>query len=128
MGPTSFDERYELALDKFHHNDFNGALAEFRRLAVEDPNSGRAPNYLYWQGESLYALKRYDDALQTFEAVMTQYPQSMKAAASQFKIGETYEKMNQNGSAKSAYERLLADYPNSEYRTRAEARVRALRY
>jgi tol-pal system protein YbgF len=128
MGPTTFADRYEAALDRFHHNDFASALAEFQRLAVEDPNGALASNYLYWQGESFYALRRYNEALQAFGAVLNQYPRSTKAAASQFKIAECYERLNLKPSARDAYQRVLDDYPNSELRSRAESRLKALRY
>jgi len=128
MGPTPFADRYEAALDRFHHNDFASALAEFQRLAVEDPNGPLASNYLYWQGESYYALRRYNEALQAFGAVLNQYPHSTKAAAAQFKIAECYERMSLKPSARDAYQRVLDDYPNSELRTRADSRLKALRY
>jgi TolA-binding protein len=127
-GPISFGERYESALAKFHHNDFAGSLRDFQRLATDDANGVRASNYLYWEGECYYAMKRYDDALQTFGAVLTEYPHAVKAPAAQFKIAECYERQNINQSARDAYERLLTDYPHSEFRDRAEARLKALKY
>ncbi|MFI5201256.1 MAG: tol-pal system YbgF family protein, partial [Candidatus Kapaibacterium sp.] len=62
-----------------------------------------------------------------FGRMMEQYPNSPKAAATEFKLGECYERLNVPRSARNAYERVVADYPNSEFRDRAEARLKVLR-
>jgi TolA-binding protein len=123
----SLQDRYGTALRLYNDGAFEAALNAFRDLERDDSKGAYASNYVYWQGESYYALKRYNEALQEFGIVLQQYPASGKAAAAQFKIGETYERMGLKSSARDSYERLLADYPNSDYSTRAEARLRKLK-
>ena len=123
---ASIQDRYAAALRLFNDNSFDLALAAFRDLQREDPKGAYASNAIYWQGESYYAMKRYNEALQEFGIVLQQYPTSGKVVDAQFKIGETYEKMGLKSSARDAYERLLADYPNSDYSTRAKVRLKRL--
>jgi TolA-binding protein len=130
MAPPTNDaalqDRYSTAMRLYNENEFNSALKAFHDLEQDDPHGPFTSNYIYWQGESDYALKRYGDALQEFGTVVEQYPTSGKAPAARFKLGETYEKMGLKTSARDAYERLLADYPSSEFTDRARARIKKL--
>jgi tol-pal system protein YbgF len=124
---AAFQERYNSALHLYNENNFKEALGEFKSLEQDDPNGTYAGNYKYWEGECYYAEKRYNMAVQTFGKVLESFPNSIKVAAAEFKIGECYERLNLPQSARAAYEHLIADYPSSEYRARAEARLKALK-
>jgi len=121
-----FIERYSRALQLFNEARYEEAMNQFDDLSKADPSSSYTPNYLYWRGESQYALSHYSDAVNSFRSVMDGYPSSNKADDAAFKIGESYEKMGDKTSAKNAYQHLLASYPDSEYRNRVEARLKKL--
>jgi tol-pal system protein YbgF len=122
----SVQERYASALRLYNENNFLAALSALQQLEVDDPNGPLKSNYHYWAGESLYALKRYSEAIQEFTTVSTNYPASLKADDALFKLGESYERMGVKSSARDAYERLNQSFPWSEYRIRANARLKAL--
>ena len=103
------------------------ALTAFDGLSRSDPSSPYAPNFLYWRGESLYALGQYDEAIRTFHDVLNKYPSSGKADDAEFKIGAAYEKLGDKTNARSAYERLILSFPESEYKVRAETRLNKLK-
>jgi tol-pal system protein YbgF len=124
--PATLQERYNNALGLFHDNNFSEALAAFQSLDRDDPHGSFASNYQYWEGECYYGEHQYNEALQTFGRMMERYPSSPKAAAAEFKLGECYERLHVPKSARNAYERVIADYPNSEFRSRAQARLKAL--
>ncbi len=126
-GPATHQERYNEALALFNSRNYGEALLAFQSLEREDPTSAFAPNYRYWEGECYYGEGEYNQALQTFTRVQDEFPHSAKVAAAGFKIGECYERLGLPQSARRAYERLIADYPNTEFRSRAEARLRVLR-
>jgi TolA-binding protein len=84
------------------------------------------PNYIYWRGESLYALGDYENAIQSFHDVLEKYPNSLKSDDAEYKIAASYEKLGENEIAKSAYQRLILSYPDSEYISRAKARLKKL--
>jgi tol-pal system protein YbgF len=121
------ESRYTNALHAFNQGRYASALSEFQSLAQDDPAGAYAPNYLYWQGESLFALRRYNEALQRFTDVVEKYPNSLKSDDARFKIAECYEQMNLPGSARAAYRDLIAQHPTSEYVARAQARLRKLK-
>lgn len=125
--PPPSTESYSAALRLFNDMRYEEALAAFDALTYNEPNSPYAPNFLYWRGESLYALGNYEDALRSFEEALARYPNSGKADDAQFKIGATYEKMNKASSARAAYNTLIAGYPESEYVARARSRIARLR-
>ncbi len=120
-------ESYSSALRLFNDGRYEEALAAFDALAHNEPTSPYAPNFMYWRGESLYALGSYDDAITSFEGVLSRYPSSSKADDAQFKIGASLEKLRKGANARSAYEQLLANFPDSEYASRARSRIARLR-
>jgi tol-pal system protein YbgF len=120
------NDEYTTALKKFNSGNYTDALAAFDDLSHKDANSPLAPNYMYWKGESLYALGEYNEAIRSFHDVLEQYPQSSKADDAEFKIGASYEKLGNTLNAKTAYQRLLLSFPESEYRNRAETRIKKL--
>ena len=124
---SNLQDRYAAALRLFNDNSFDAALTAFQSLEQDDPNGPYASNYKYWEGECYYADKRYNQALDAFTAVIKQYPHTTKAPASQFKLGECYERMASFASARDAYQRVLDNYPTSEFRARAQARLKALK-
>ncbi len=124
---ANLQDRYAAALRLFNDNSFDASLTAFQSLEQDDPNGPYASNYKYWQGECYYAQKRYNQALSAFGIVLAQYPHTTKAPASQFKIGECYERMNLVSSARDAYQRLIDEYPTSEFRARAQTRLKALK-
>lgn len=118
---------YSTALQAFNQNEYQRAIDILTRLRREDPFSSYAPNYEYWRGESFYALGQFEKAIESFTIVLTQFPGSGKSDDADFKIAESYLRIGDQARARNAYDRLLALYPDSEYRTRAETRLRTLR-
>lgn len=121
------NDKYSGALQSFNNGRYMDALTSFDELSRGDQTSQYAPNYLYWKGESLYALGQYDEAIRTFHDVLNKYPTSGKADDSEFKIGAAYEKLGDKTNARAAYERLTLSFPESEYNARAQARINKLK-
>lgn len=119
--------QYQTALQAFNEGRYSQSLDMLTELRRSDPNSVYAPNYEYWRGESFYALGQYERAIQSFTIVQTQFPGSAKSDDAEFKIAESYDKLGDRSRARVAYERLLAVYPDTEYRPRAETKLRRLR-
>src|ERR1019366_4197049 len=58
----SLQDRYATAMHLYNENAFEPAMSAFHDLQRDDPNGTYASNYIYWQGESYYALNRYNEA------------------------------------------------------------------
>lgn len=123
---TPQNDEYTSALRQFNNGKYNDALTAFDDLYRKDRSSPLAPNYLYWKGESLYAMGEYSESIRAFHELLDNFPESMKADDAEFKIAAAYEKMGERTNAKAAYQRLLLSFPDTEYRARAEARLKKL--
>jgi TolA-binding protein len=119
--------KYQTALQAFNEGRYSQSIDMLTELRRSDPNSSYAPNYEYWRGESFYALGQYERAIQCFTIVQTQFPGSLKSDDAEFKIAESYDKLGDRSRARLAYERLLAVHPDTEYRPRAETKLKRLR-
>jgi tol-pal system protein YbgF len=118
---------YQAALQAFNEGRYSQSIDMLTELRRSDPHSVYAPNYEYWRGESFYALGQYERAIQSFTTVQTQFPGSAKSDDAEFKIGESYDKLGDRSRARLAYERLLVVHPDTEYRPRAEMKLKRLR-
>ena len=123
---TPQNDEYTSALRQFNNGKYVDALTAFDDLYRKDGSSSLAPNYLYWKGESLYAMGEYSESIRAFHELLDKFPASIKADDAEFKIAAAYEKMGERTNAKAAYQRLLLSFPDTEYRTRAEARLKKL--
>lgn len=123
---TPQNDEYTSALRQFNNGKYVDALTAFDDLYRKDASSSLAPNYLYWKGESLYAMGEYSESIRAFHELLDKFPESMKADDAEFKIAAAYEKMGERTNAKAAYQRLLLSFPDTEYRARAEARLKKL--
>ncbi len=119
--------KYQTALQAFNEGRYSQSIDMLTELRRSDPNSIYAPNYEYWRGESFYALGQYERAIQSFTTVQTQFAGSAKSDDAEFKIAESYDKLGDRSRARLAYERLLAVHPDTEYRPRAENKLKRLR-
>lgn len=119
--------KYQMALQAFNEGRYSQSIDMLTELRRSDPGSIYAPNYEYWRGESFYALGQYERAIQSFTIVQTQFPGSAKSDDAEFKIAESYDKLGDRSRARLAYERLLAVHPDTEYRPRAETKLKKLR-
>ena len=118
---------YQMALQAFNEGRYSQSIDMLTELRRSDPYSTYAPNYEYWRGESFYALGQYERAIQSFTIVQTQFPGSSKSDDAEFKLAESYDKLGDRSRARVAYERLLALHPDTEYRPRAETKLKRLR-
>ena len=119
--------RYQAALQAFNEGKYSQSIDLLTELRRSDPGSTYAPNYEYWRGEAFYALGQYERAIQSFTIVQTQFPGSAKSDDAEFKIAESYDRLGDKARARTSYERLLALHPDTEYRPRAESKLKRLR-
>ena len=104
---------YDAALALYYKGDYGKAQEAFKSFLQSSPRSSLAPNAMYWEGECLYSLGKYDQAILVFKDVVTKYPKHDKAAASLLKAGYSYERMSDMENAKFYWQILLDDFPGS---------------
>lgn len=115
---------YNAALGEFRRRNFQEAANQFEAIL----NSGTdklAPNCHYWIGESMYGMKKYDEAIKHFETVLG-YPGSGKRPYAQLMIGNSYMGLGDKAAAKDAYSKLVSSYPASSLVEKAKGKLSRL--
>jgi tol-pal system protein YbgF len=115
---------YNAALGEYRKRNFQEAATQFEAIL----NSGTdklADNCHYWIGESLYGLKRYDEAIKQFETVLG-YPGSGKRSYAQLMIGNSYLALGDKAAAKDAFSKLVSTYPSSSLVEKAKEKLSRL--
>jgi tol-pal system protein YbgF len=115
---------YNAALGEFKKRNFQEAANQFEAIL----NSGSeklSDNCHYWIGESLYGMKKYDEAIKHFETVLG-YQGSGKRPYAQLMIGNSYMALGDKAAAKDAYSKLVSTYPSSSLVEKAKEKLTKL--
>jgi len=115
---------YNAALGEFRRKNFQEAANQFEAIL----NSGTdklVDNCHYWIGESLYGMKKYDEAIKHFETVLG-YSGSGKRPYAQLMIGNSYMALGDKAAAKDAYSKLVSTYPSSSLVEKAKEKLAKL--
>jgi tol-pal system protein YbgF len=120
---SSGQSGYDKALSLYHKGEYARAGESFDSFLRSSPGSALTPNALYWQGECLYSLGRYDDAIMLFKDVAARYPRHDKAAASLLKAGYSYERLKDMENAHFYWQILIDDFPASSPAALARKRM-----
>jgi len=115
---------YTSALGEFKKRNFQEAANQFTAIL----NSGSdklVDNCHYWIGESLYGMKKYDEAIKHFETVLG-YTGSGKRPYAQLMIGNAYLALGDKAAAKDAYNKLVSTFPSSSLVEKAKEKLSKL--
>ena len=116
-------EIYRDAFKSFRSEDYNLAIAKFRRFLKEFPEHKYADNALYWIGEILYSQKKFPEAIIEFSRVAEEYKNSNKVPDALLKIGLTYINLRDFRKAEDHFQMLMDMYPFSDAAKKADARL-----
>lgn len=117
---------YEAAWRTLDKKDYKGAISRFREFIKKYPKSTLAGNAQYWIGESLYALKEFDQAIIEFDAVRRRYPQGEKVPAALLKQGFAFAELGEKVNARLILQEVVEKYPQSPEAGRAKQRLKSL--
>jgi tol-pal system protein YbgF len=117
---------YEAAWRTLDKKDYKAAIGRFREFIKKHPRSALAGNAQYWIGESLYALKEFDQAIIEFDAVRRKYPQGEKVPAALLKQGFAFAELGEKLNARLILQEVVEKYPQSPEAGRAKQRLKSL--
>lgn len=117
---------YEAAWRTLDKKDYKAATTRFREFIKKYPKSTLAGNAQYWIGESLYALKEFDQAIIEFDAVRRRYPQGEKVPAALLKQGFAFAELGEKVNARLILQEVVEKYPQSPEAGRAKQRLKSL--
>jgi len=106
------EQMYDLAYQQYRASRYATARQAFREFLRLFPTSERAPDALYFIGES-FAGENADSAAAVYQQVVKTYPTSPRAPAALYKLGFLAEQRGDKAAARTYYARVIATYPRS---------------
>jgi tol-pal system protein YbgF len=122
---ASADAMYEASLAQLRRGSTTTARLGLREMLKTYPNSPRAPDALYFIGQS-FAADSPDSAGVYYSQVVDQYPTATRAPSALYNLGLLAERRKDNAKAKDAYQRVVQKYPQSDEAALARDRLKAL--
>src|SRR2546425_3518992 len=106
------DQMYDVSLQQYRRGSLATARLGFREFLRVFPTHERAPDALYYVGES-FEQSAPDSAAAVYDQLMKTYPTSPRAPSALYKQGLLAEKRGDKGTARTFYARVIATYPRS---------------
>jgi tol-pal system protein YbgF len=122
---ASADQMYEASLAQLRRGSTSTARLGLREMLRVYPTSERAPDALYFIGQS-FASENPDSAAGYYGQVVEKYPTSPRAASALYNLGLLAERRKDTAKAKDAYQRVTKQYPQSDEAALARDRLKAL--
>ncbi len=122
---ASADQMYEASLAQLRRGSSGTARLGLREMLRVYPTSERAPDALYFIGQS-FAAENPDSAAAYYNQVVDRYPTSPRAASALYNLGLLAERRKDTAKAKDAYQRVVQKYPQSDEAALARDRLKAL--
>lgn len=102
--------KYREALNKFRAQKYKEAIRDFEELSLKYPDHSLGSNFVYWIGESNFAIGDFKHALSAFEKVST-YSTSTKFDDALYMAGRCYQKMGEDKKAIQKFNELFKHHP-----------------
>lgn len=125
--PVEEQSRYQLAFDLLSEGYFEQAAAAFAEFRADFPDSRYRDDAWFWQGECLYALRRFGPALREFQALVENQADSPRAPGARLKIGFILIELGRFEEAVEVLEALVEAVPDSSEAKLARDRLERLR-
>lgn len=119
------DQMYDLSLQQFRRGSLNTARLGFRDFLRVYPTHERAPDALFYIGET-FAGENADSAAAVYQQVVKTYPNSSRAPAALYKLGLLAEQKGEKATARTYYARVIAGYPRSDEANLARDKLQRL--
>lgn len=122
---TGPDQMYDVTMQQYRRGSFTTARLGFREFLRQYPDDDRAPDALYYVGES-FAPENPDSASAVYQDVVKRFPNSPRAPSALYKLGLLAQQRGDKAGARTYFARVLAGYPRSDEANLARDRLAAL--
>jgi tol-pal system protein YbgF len=106
------DQMYDISLQQYRRGSLTTARLGFRELLRVFPAHERAPDALFYIGES-FEQAAPDSATAVYDQLVRAYPKSPRAPSALYKQGLLAEQRGDRTTARNFYSRVIAGYPRS---------------
>lgn len=110
IGTTTPQEIYDNTLSLVKNEKYDEAVAQWKEFIEKYPDNKLTSNAYYWYGESLYALKRYDQSSIQFLRGYKKFPKGEKAPETLLKLSSSLYKINKKQEACTALIKIKKEY------------------
>ncbi len=124
-GAASADQMYDASLQQLRRGSAATARSGLSELLKTYPTSERAPDALYFIGQS-WATENPDSARFYYNEVVRTHPESPRAASALYNLGLLAERRKDNAGARESYQRVIQKYPKSDEAALAKDRLKSL--
>jgi tol-pal system protein YbgF len=118
---------YDRAFRALRETRYADAAEGFDQFLQDYPDSGYAPNALYWLAETYYVTRDFQTALDYFDDLLQRFPDSSKQGDALLKIGFSHYELENWNEARAALEQVRSQYPGTTLARLAEGRLRDMR-
>jgi len=119
------DQMYDLSLQQYRRGSLGTARLGFREFLRVYPTDERAPDALFYIGET-FAPENGVSAAAVYQQVVKAYPNSARAPAALYKLGLGAEGRGNKAAARTYYQRVIAGYPRSDEANLARDKLQRL--
>lgn len=106
------DQMYDVSLQQYRRGSVTTARLGFREFLRVFPAHERAPDALFYIGES-FEQSAPDSAAAVYDQLVRAYPNSPRAPSALYKLGLVAEQRGDRTAARTYYSRVIAGYPRS---------------
>ncbi len=106
------DDQYAVAAGHYAQQRWKFAAEEFQTFLAKYPSHAKYPTALFYLGEALVQLGRYDEAQQRFQEYLKRDAAGEFARPALFRAGESAYFAGKRAEAKSALGRFAEKYPD----------------
>src|SRR6266516_744108 len=106
------DQMYDVSLQQYRRGSLATARLGFREFLRVFPTHERAPDALFYVGES-FEQSAPDSAAAVYDQLVKTFPKSPRAPSALYKQGLLAEQRGDKALARTFYSRLIAGYPRS---------------
>lgn len=117
---------YTKAYDLLARGQNEAAMSAFDAFLREFSDGPYSDNAWYWQGEAMYAQRKFDAALRNFQIVVNSFPDSPKVPDARLKIGFALFEQQQYGKAREVLTSVQNDYPGRSAAVLARKRLQQM--
>jgi tol-pal system protein YbgF len=119
------DQMFDLSLQQFRRGSLKTARLGFREFLRFFPTHERAPDALFYVGET-FAGESADSAAAVYQQVVKTFPTASRAPAALYKLGLLAEQRGDKATARTYYRRVATTYPRSDEANLARDKLQRL--
>jgi TolA-binding protein len=107
-------------------NYLEDAVTGYRAFMADCKSDPKAAEVQYQIADSLFSLKKYDQAVLDYDIFLNNYPVNDKTSSALLRKGSAYVELKNIAEARAAFTRVTKEFPNTSQATTAASKLKEL--